>query len=109
MKINCSPSDINIQYNHYGKPFITRPTNIYFNISHSMNFVVVVFYNHPIGVEIEYTQKFNDGLISEGFFSSNEIIYLNSYMDLPDNARKNNTNSKKNQNSFMYPTYSEVK
>lgn len=76
--LNCSPSDINIQYNHYGKPFITSPTNIYFNISHSMDFVVVVFYKHQIGVDIEYNQKFNDELISEVFFSSNEIIYLNS-------------------------------
>jgi 4'-phosphopantetheinyl transferase len=76
--LDCSPSDIEIEYNYYGKPFITQAANIYFNISHSMDFVIVVFYEYPIGVDIEYNIKFIDDLINEIFFSSSEINYLNS-------------------------------
>jgi 4'-phosphopantetheinyl transferase len=75
--LNCKPLDINIQYNNYGRPLISTP-NIHFNISHSLDFVVVAFDKHPIGIDIEYNIKFDNDLINQVFFTENEILYLNS-------------------------------
>jgi 4'-phosphopantetheinyl transferase len=76
--LSCSPYSIDIQYNNYGKPMIVGYKDIYFNISHSTDFVIVVFDKYPIGIDIEYNLKFDDTLISKVFFTTNEIIYLNS-------------------------------
>jgi 4'-phosphopantetheinyl transferase len=76
--LSCSPYNIDIQYNNYGKPIIVGYKNIYFNISHSMDFVVVAFDKYPIGIDIEYNLEFDDNLISQVFFTINEIIYLKS-------------------------------
>ena len=50
---NIDYNNINIIYNKYGKPYIEN-SNIYFNISHSNEYVIVVFSDKEIGVDIEY-------------------------------------------------------
>src|SRR5690606_17840232 len=40
-----------IQFNSYGKPFIDQ--NIFFNLSHSGNYVVCAFFMQEIGIDIE--------------------------------------------------------
>ena len=50
---NINYNDINIIYNKYGKPYLEN-YNLYYNISHSKDYVIVVFSDKKIGVDIEY-------------------------------------------------------
>lgn len=38
----------------YGKPYLKNYPNIYFNLSHSKNYVACAVSNSPVGVDIEY-------------------------------------------------------
>lgn len=66
-------TDFKILFNQYGKPFCDF---CYFNISHSKQWVVCVFSDKPIGVDI---QKFHRIKPREKyrFFNRNENIYVN--------------------------------
>ncbi|MBC2580402.1 4'-phosphopantetheinyl transferase superfamily protein [Clostridium sp. DJ247] len=57
--------------NEYGKPVLVKPCGIYFNISHSGNWVVCAIDDTPVGVDVE-TIKEIDLKIAERFFSEYE-------------------------------------
>ncbi len=57
----------NIYYNENGKPLIK---GIYFNISHSNNYVVLVFSNNKIGTDIERIKEVNLNIIN--YFCNNK-------------------------------------
>lgn len=58
--------------NYYGKPFLNYPSNIYFNISHSGDWVVCATDSLPLGIDIEQINSI-DVNISKRFFSENEF------------------------------------
>lgn len=49
---NFKFSEIKFSFNNYGKPYLTN-NNIYFNISHSKNFVIIAVSDKEVGVDIE--------------------------------------------------------
>jgi len=57
-----------------GKPFV-KGSNINFSISHSYNYVVVVFANNRVGVDIEKMEEINR-YIAKRFFSETENRYI---------------------------------
>lgn len=63
-------NDYELVYNENNKPYI-KDSNIYFNISHSGNYVVVIISDIEIGIDIQKIQdlKLN---IAERFFHKNE-------------------------------------
>ncbi len=74
-------------YEHYGikNPQIKRTENgkpyladnkVYFNISHTRDAVAVVFSMHPVGVDIEYTREYNEGVCRK-MFSLSEQEFVN--------------------------------
>ena len=60
--------DLVITKNKYGKPYIEN--NLFFNISHSNNYVVLVTSNKEIGIDIEKIRK--QELKKTKFFSTKE-------------------------------------
>ena len=67
---------IEIYKNEYGKPLI-KDLNIYFNISHSKDYVVCVASKNQIGVDIEYIRKINNNVVYQ-FATTNEVAYINN-------------------------------
>ena len=81
-KYNLNLHKLNFTYNKFGKPFIN---NVYFNISHSYDYVCVVASNKEIGIDIEKIRKVNINICN--FFSTeNEKNYIinskNQYKNL---------------------------
>lgn len=66
---------IDIYKNKYGKPLI-KNMNIYFNISHSNDYVVCIISNYEVGIDIEKIRNIKKNIINQ-FATPNEIIYIN--------------------------------
>lgn len=49
--------DYEIAYNSQGKPYFSSNCEIFFNISHSSNYVACVIGNRPVGIDIEKPAK----------------------------------------------------
>ena len=60
-------------YNEYGKPFMNN--NIYFNISHSDQYIIVAISNKEIGIDIERIKKTQINVIDQ-FASDKEKEYI---------------------------------
>lgn len=60
--LRCSPADVCIRANNYGKPFLENPrlnagVCVEFSLSHCKDLAAVAFSNQPIGVDIEYLRQ----------------------------------------------------
>ncbi len=73
--LNISNSDIIIDTNEYGKPFLKNHPNFYFNVSHTRNAVVVCVAAYPIGVDIERVKEAKPD-IAKRFFTTDEQQYV---------------------------------
>jgi len=61
--------------NEYGKPILTIPGGVHFNISHSENWVVCAADNNQVGIDVEVIKPVNIN-IAESFFSKYEYLAL---------------------------------
>lgn len=52
-KHNLRENEVEFYYNKFGKPYLKNNNSIYFNISHSGKYVICVFSNLEIGVDIQ--------------------------------------------------------
>lgn len=69
------------EVNEYGKPFLrNHPARIKYNVSHSVDWIVVAFSNQPIGVDIERIRNF-DMEIAKNFFATEEVCLLKREAD----------------------------
>lgn len=78
---NISYSNINYIYNEEGKPYI-KDYNIYFNISHSHDYVITVINNKEIGVDIEKIRKTNISIINRICTNKEKEYVLSSNIDI---------------------------
>lgn len=65
---------LNIHINKNGKPYI-KNKKIYFNISHSNDYVICAISNNEIGIDIEKIRNVNHNIINQ-FATTSEIIYI---------------------------------
>lgn len=72
------PQDLQFERTTEGKPFlINLPNPVYFNISHSRNFVALVVCNYAkAGIDVEIMRPRNFLKIAEYYFHPREIIQL---------------------------------
>ncbi len=75
-KYGIKNEDITLSKNDYGKPFIYNLPNLYFNLSHSGEYIVCCLSNFPIGVDIELIKIIDIDSISKHFFTSEEYNYI---------------------------------
>ncbi len=59
LKKEYNIDDYTITHNENGKPYLNNINDIYFNISHSDKYLVIVISNKKIGVDIEKIKKYN--------------------------------------------------
>ncbi len=64
---NAKPLSLSYVYSEYGKPYLKGKENLYFNISHSRNYVVCAFSNQEVGIDIQVHRK-GKGNIVRRFF-----------------------------------------
>lgn len=65
------------ELNNYGKPYIKEPGGIYFNISHSGDWIVCAIASEKIGIDIERIESIDFSILST-CLSKNEMEYLYS-------------------------------
>ncbi|PXV95735.1 4'-phosphopantetheinyl transferase [Lachnotalea glycerini] len=70
-----SKKDVTFQYNEYGKPYLAKYQDIYFNISHSGEWVVCGIGDIPLGVDVEMVAHGNIDL-AKRFFTNQEYSYI---------------------------------
>ena len=68
---------LDFNYNKFGKPELNIGHNIYFNISHSGDWVVCAFSNDDVGVDVEIIKNV-DFKIVDRYFSKEEIYEFNT-------------------------------
>lgn len=64
-------AEIAFATNEYGKPFLKGVDNLYFNVSHSGDWVVCAVSDQPVGVDVEQIKE-NSYEIADRFFSEKE-------------------------------------
>ena len=67
--------DYEIAYNSQGKPYFLSNREIFFNISHSSNYVACVIGDRPVGIDIEKARKGRQNLVKR-FFDISEAEWI---------------------------------
>lgn len=70
-----------IDRDEYGKPFISNRDNLFFNISHSHNMVIISWSEKSIGCDVEKCIEKDLMNIAERFFTNSEYSLLKSIND----------------------------
>ncbi len=75
-RLNCKNSDISFKVDSFSKPCLDKPKDsIFFNISHSGDWVVCVLSDYPCGIDIEFIKETDFG-IAKRFFTQDEYESL---------------------------------
>ena len=68
---NANPLSLSYSYSKYGKPYLKGKENIYFNVSHSRDYVVCAFSDNEVGIDIQVHKKWKKELVQR-FFSEED-------------------------------------
>lgn len=74
--------NMNISYDSCGKPYFSNINDLFFNISHSGNYVIISWSKNNIGCDVEEIDNKNCLDIAKRFFTENEyniLIKINDY------------------------------
>jgi 4'-phosphopantetheinyl transferase len=83
--LECSPSAVSITLTADGKPVLPVPSGWHFNISHTGEWLGVVFSRQPIGIDLEQLQHGRDlHALVRRFFADEE---QSQYFALPDDMK----------------------
>lgn len=75
IRSGCKNSELKHRVNEFNKPLLVNPKQLYFNISHSGNWVFCAVEDKLVGIDIEYI-KFIDFKIVKRFFTNHEYNSL---------------------------------
>lgn len=75
-------NSINIEYHSNKKPFLRTHSNLFFNVSHSEDFAIIVISNSEVGIDVEYISKdFEYTELFTDVFHDDEIAVIQSADD----------------------------
>lgn len=74
-EFNIPLENLSIGVNDFGKPYLVEYPDIFFNISHSNNAIVIGFSENPVGIDIEFESDKNF-IIAKRFFTKKECEYI---------------------------------
>ena len=74
MKNNINYNNVEYYINDYGKPYL-KNINLFFNISHSFDYVISIISNNEIGIDIEKIRKTPLNIINQ-FATEKEKEYI---------------------------------
>jgi 4'-phosphopantetheinyl transferase len=74
-EMKISSKTIEFNHNRYGKPFLKGNYRLYFNVSHSGNWIVCAIDDEPVGIDIEKIRPIEFETL-EQFFSGEEYKML---------------------------------
>ena len=77
-------TDLKMDFNEHGKPFLTHYRDVHFNLSHCKNGIAVVVDFFPVGIDIESFRKDNIALVgrtmnpteAEWIYSSSDPVEI---------------------------------
>lgn len=76
------PKKITFEYRANKKPYLASDTGLFFNVSHSEDYVLIAVSHNEIGIDIEYSAKdFDFESILFDVFSNDEILAIQNTMD----------------------------
>ncbi len=75
--LNVCPSEINIENDEKGKPYVSNFENIHFSLSHSGEMILLAVDNSRIGADTEQVKK-NHADVAKSFFTNNEYKYISN-------------------------------
>lgn len=76
-ELNLKNSRITFNLSDKGKPYLAGYPNLFFNVSHAGEWVVVAFSDYNVGIDVERIKKINYN-VAELFFSKEENLNLNN-------------------------------
>lgn len=76
----AKPLFLSYVYSKYGKPYFREEKELYFNISHSKNYVVCAFSDKEVGIDIQIHKK-GKGDIAQRFFSMEDRMLMEMLAD----------------------------
>ena len=56
-------TDLKMDFNEHGKPFLTHYRDVHFNLSHCKEAAICVISDRPVGVDVESVRSYNDSLV----------------------------------------------
>ena len=69
--------DDQIAKNDFGKPYLKDRRDVYYNLSHSGDYVVLAWGNGEVGVDVQQHRADTDmRIIAENYFAEDEIQYI---------------------------------
>lgn len=75
-KLSLDNSEINMEYDIKGKPFIKNFSDLCFSISHSGCYVIVAFAYTPVGIDVEKIKQIDYKGISDRYLKTSEKKYI---------------------------------
>ena len=70
-----SASDLQFEYNVYGKPYIKNAPYYHFSIAHSQECIVFIHHTEPVGIDMEYISN-RRAAIQNSFFTEQEREFI---------------------------------
>lgn len=68
-------------YAEYGKPFIANNMGLYFNLSHSGDYIVIAVANQPVGVDIQKKVTVQEKLVDKVCSKEEAVLVKENFMD----------------------------
>ncbi|MDJ0556871.1 MAG: 4'-phosphopantetheinyl transferase superfamily protein [Microcoleaceae cyanobacterium MO_207.B10] len=80
--LNLEPSQLKFTYSERGKPTLSIPTSILFNLSHSQDLALYAITKvNSIGIDLEYIRPMNDAKsLAKRFFSAQEYKFISQLL-----------------------------